>query len=106
MVEGFENKMLGAVIFSSLSLIANIVGLAIPFWLYVSVENFKSYAGLWKVCQSTNGAEGCVSIDKGRLALYSDNSNPDYNLFLNRYYHSIAHVVNSEIITAKKSYWI
>ena len=58
--------MIGAIILGSLSLLANIVGLAIPFWLYDSVEihgiESKAYSGLWKACMSDGGQTSCVSI--------------------------------------------
>ena len=44
------------------STILNIVGLAIPYWTYISHGDTKVYAGLWKGCGSSAGQSACITI--------------------------------------------
>ncbi|XP_053408555.1 uncharacterized protein LOC128559847 [Mercenaria mercenaria] len=42
---------------SAASLLFNIIGLAIPYWNYKSIGEFKSYIGLWSTCSPQLGGE-------------------------------------------------
>ncbi|XP_045177032.1 uncharacterized protein LOC123537396 [Mercenaria mercenaria] len=44
------------------SLLLNIVGLAIPYWVYASVGDIKHYYGLWLRCASARGLTECAKI--------------------------------------------
>ncbi|XP_045207417.2 uncharacterized protein LOC123559557 [Mercenaria mercenaria] len=44
------------------SLLLNIVGLAIPYWVYSSAGEIKSYSGLWSLCLSALGQTECAKI--------------------------------------------
>ncbi|XP_060566342.1 uncharacterized protein LOC132725260 isoform X3 [Ruditapes philippinarum] len=44
------------------SLLINIIGLAIPYWVYASAGDVKQYSGLWSSCGSVGGNSVCVDI--------------------------------------------
>lgn len=54
--------MIAAIVLSLVSLVADVVGLAIPYWLYYSVGDSKTYSGLWKACDDIHGNTKCNSI--------------------------------------------
>lgn len=44
------------------SLLINIVGLAIPYWTYISAAGGKQNFGLWSYCVSQAGNSDCASL--------------------------------------------
>lgn len=55
--------MLVVLILSFVALGASVVGLAIPYWLYISYNGAKEYAGLWVDCVKVHIASNCFSLD-------------------------------------------
>ena len=58
-------EILIIIVLASVSLLANIIGVAIPFWLYGTVRGIKYYSGLWLDCNSLYGGTHCVSVNEG-----------------------------------------
>lgn len=54
-----------AIVLCALSAIVDIIGLAIPYWCYVSGEGGSSYFGLWKSCLPVGGNSVCFSLTTG-----------------------------------------
>lgn len=47
---------------TGLSLLFNIIGLAIPYWVYGSVGSLSSHIGLWQACTPVSTETVCFSI--------------------------------------------
>jgi hypothetical protein len=53
------------------SLLINIIGLAIPYWYYVSADDVKHSYGLWSYCASDGGnSVCCVDFPDYILGIY------------------------------------
>ena len=70
--------MLVALILGFVALAASVIGLAIPYWLYINVVGARAYQGLWEVCLKAGGSYTCDSfgssgmyICKYRRCVYS-----------------------------------
>jgi hypothetical protein len=58
------------IVLSAASLLINIIGLAIPYWNYVSAGNLKHYYGLWSACTSAGGNSVCIDTPDAILGIY------------------------------------
>jgi hypothetical protein len=52
------------------SLLINIIGLAIPYWVYASVGDSKYYQGLWSSCAPAGGNTDCNDITGEALGMH------------------------------------
>ena len=54
------------VVLSGLAFVLGVVGMAIPYWIYASVNGKFQSEGLWQICGSTlSGGSTCISFTVG-----------------------------------------
>ena len=59
---------IAALVLNFASFVASVVGTAIPFWHYASVNGAKTSMGLWQMCISLQGHSQCASFILGKYS--------------------------------------
>ena len=79
--------MFVALILGFVALVASVIGLAIPYWLYVNVAGGRAYEGLWEMCTKAGPVSGCVSYgDSGRFIAAKMRSSAIIKIIIDRAY--------------------
>ena len=55
-----------ALVLNFVSGVASVVGIAIPYWHYTSINGQTVSSGLWQLCAKARGESACVSWVLGK----------------------------------------